>query len=117
MASQLEFLSPSHWDYSSNQRGIKYRRDMAEQGFDRKAEKSKLRKRREEQFLREFPKMQFNRALGEMLNGTATEENIEYVFRNAHNYERVIARYETENKTTVTVAIIELTPPNSKNLS
>ena len=102
--------------HSMNQKTIGYIIQMGERGFDRKAEKSKLRKRRKEQFLQDLPKFQFDRALGQMLNGTSTTENIEHVFNNAHKYEAVIDRYETE-KSTVTITIVDFTRPNSKNLS
>ena len=90
---------------------------MQERGFDRKAEKAKLRQMQEEEFLQDLPKFQFNRALGHIFDGTASEEDINYVARNIHGYERTIDRFRIrrsngngeERITGVTTTIVDFT--------
>ncbi len=98
--------------HSMNQKTTGYIIQMGERGFDRKAEKSERRKRREEQFLRGFPLMQFNRALGQMLNGTVTKENIKHVFDKVDRHEKVISTYITEKGTEVTITVVDFTRPS-----
>lgn len=107
MASQSEFLRPPNWGTPYNQRFNKYISERQEKGRDPKAEKSRLRKNREEEFLQNLPRFQFDRAVRQMLNGTATTENMRYVFDNAHKYEQVTDRYKID-KSTVTITVVLL---------
>ncbi|MBI2613234.1 MAG: hypothetical protein HYW62_00460 [Candidatus Levybacteria bacterium] len=91
--------------------GVKHRRFYGDE-----ESKGHRAEQRRAQFAQGFPGMQFNRALGKMLDGTATQEDVEYVFSNVHRYEQVIERCKTE-KRSVTITIVDFTPPNSENLS
>ena len=80
MVNQLESLPPGRWRHSLNQDVMKYKRDREEKGYDRKAENSKRRKRKEERFVQGWiknqselnldPKQRFNLALR---RGNATD--------------------------------------------
>lgn len=82
-----------------------------------KVHKAEQRRIQDAEFMRDlFPRIQFSRALGQMLNGAATEEDIEYVFENVHKYEQVAEGYEAEKGSKVTITIVDFTP-HSTNLS
>ena len=104
--------------HSMNQRTTAYIIQMQERGFDRKAEKAKLRRMKEEEFLQNLPKFQFDRALSHIIDGIATEEDYNYVARNIGRYEQVIDRFrintvngnrEKRVRRSVTVTIVDFT--------
>jgi len=104
--------------YSMNQRTTAYIIQRQEKGFDRKAEKAKLRRMKEEEFLQNLPKFQFDRALSHIIDGIATEEDFNYVARNIGNYEQVIGRFkingvngngEKRVRRSATVTIVDFT--------
>ena len=111
---QLRPGDPLDW-HPVNQKMAKDIQDRRRRGNSPKVERAARKKLQQEQFLQEFPKMQFNRALGQMLNGTVTEENVKYVSNNVQKYEKLIDTYETE-KSTVTITVVDFTRSNSKNL-
>lgn len=82
-------------------------------GTDRKAAKSQARRARQEQFEKNLPKFQFDRALGHLFNGGAggvTREDLRYILKNIHRHERRIGGFSTE-KAKVVISIIDLTRP------
>ena len=79
---ELREGDPLFW-HPMNQAMASGIRDRRRRGYDRKAENAEKRRLREEEFLKNLPHMQFHRALGRMFEGTATPEDIKYVFRHA----------------------------------
>lgn len=80
-----------------------------------KGSRAEQKRDHDEQFMREFPRTQFNRELERMLHGAATEESIKHVFGNPHRYGRVVEGYKTEKGSKVTITIVDFTP-HSTNL-
>ncbi len=68
---------------SLNQKGLKLGTERSQRffGTDRKAHKAMEQKIREEDFVRQLPKLQYERALHHMLDGTATPEEAYYFFK------------------------------------
>ena len=71
-----------------------------------------------------LPQFQFDRAVGNIFNGTVSIEDIRdvatdirYVRKHIREYERVAETFITEKGTEVTITIVDFTPPNPKNLS
>jgi len=82
-----------------------------------KVERAARKRLKQQQFLQDLPKMQFNRALGHIVDGTASEKDIDYVAKNANRYERQIESFSItrangnveEKVTKVTITIVDFT--------
>lgn len=61
-----------------------------------KGEKVRASKRRTEEFIEQLPRMQFNRALGHMMDGRPTIEDISYVVGHVGHYERPMGNNGSE---------------------
>src|SRR3990172_9206341 len=96
--------------HSLNQRNMKRVSDAEKRVFrnDKKAIKAEARRLQQEQFLRNFPKYQFDRALGHVFDSTATPEDTNYVLGNIGKYERRVNRFFTE-ATGADITIVEFT--------
>lgn len=94
--------SPTRW-HSLNQDILKREAEGRKRTFgsNKKVARAHERRRREERFIQDFPKVQFERALGHMLNGQATDEEVIFVFNNEDNLERYghkVDRFEFPGK-------------------
>ena len=109
--------------HSLNDKIFHLSRDLERKAFGRskKQERSarRMRKeaeeeRRQEEFLRGLPDFQFNRALGHMMDGTASAEDINYVAKNIELREEVTGNFSikrsdngAEKITPVTITIVD----------
>ena len=112
---------PLSW-HPMNQKMAKDLQDRQKRGESPRVDRANKRKFQEQQaheeFMENFPKFQFDRALGHILDGTETQEDIKYVARNTANYEQVIGRFringvngngEKRTRRRVTATIVEFT--------
>jgi len=93
--------------HSLNQRKMynAFRMEQKAFGRDRKKEKSQRRKLRHEQFMQNFPIFQFDRALGHVLGGKATMEELNLIDK----HERVVDEYQTEKGSVAIISIVDFT--------
>jgi len=82
-----------------------------------KVENAAARRKAQDEFMQRLPEFQFNRALGHILDGQESIEDIIYVAENIKLYEQVIGRFrissngsgEKRVRRTVTVSIVDFT--------
>jgi len=127
MSSNVERVG--RWRHSDNQKTQKLQRDRREKGFGSidKALKVQLRREKKQQLLEEElrmkkwlsrrSKMQFNRALGHVIDGTWSDEDVWYVAEKIDKYEQVLERFRVRkfrngkeiSITEVTTTIVDFT--------
>ena len=73
-----------------------------------KGEKAMASRRSTEEFTAQLPRMQFNRALGHIIDGEATSEDISYVLKHIGDYERPIGINRTNGNNGPEIAIFDL---------
>lgn len=94
--------------HSLNQYTTKTLREYEEKGVDRKAAGAAKKRRRQEQFEQNLPKAQFDRALGHILEGRATPEDINYALKNIGRYEKRVGRFST-GETRIIATVVDFT--------
>lgn len=101
--------------HSLNQRHLKEMMQARERGFNRKAVGASERREREDRFLEDLPRMQFNRALEHIIDGTPSDEDIRYVLGNIFEYEQVVKKVRFrfgERRRRVTISVVDFTARN-----
>lgn len=84
----IESGSPLQRRTSLNQRNLGRQVDIEGKVFGETNIKAAKAEARKQKFIRQLPRQQFDRSLGHMLNGGATNEEIVYVLEQIGRYEK-----------------------------
>ena len=109
------YRHPVNWKMAKDILGRRRR------GTSHKVENAVARKQAQDEFIQGLPKFQFERALGHILDGQESREDIEYVAKNIGMHEKVIKRFrissnvsgEKRARRRVTVSIVDFTRRDS----